>query len=64
MKGIKYDIQQVLYDGGKNNVEDPRHKKLSNQDTEYTKVELVYANAIFRARLDITDKELPAKIEI
>ena len=67
MKGIKYEIKQLLYGGGnrhKGNFADPLHKRLSNNPTEYTKVDAVYANAIFRARLDIGDKELPAKIEI
>ena len=67
MKGIKYELQQVLYDGGindKNNFEDPLHKKLSSNHTEFTKISVIYANANFRARLDIADKELPLKMEI
>ena len=62
IKGMKYELMTLVQDDDKN-AKDRLHKKLKRAG-DYTEMNILLTNMIFRARLDIIDKDLPVKIEI
>ena len=67
IKGMKYQLLTLVRpgaEGDQSTAKDPLHKKLRVGRGEYSEMRVVHPGNVFRARLDLADKELPVKIEI
>jgi len=67
IKGMRYQLMTLVRPAGEDDrstAKDDLHKKLGAAPGAYSEMKILHANTVFRARLDIYDKDLPVKMEI